>query len=328
MINIKDTNAKKLSEYTVILSLKSAQDLFKDSSGIFDEKTFLRSESLRIALLLVARFVSADFKNYLIKASESFAEDFLKLSQTPNKKNLRALKLTLIKIFQRLDILYFEKQISEKNLNLLKDAFLDFISSLEFAFEYKKVGDFEFDASDFALPNLLSFKENFKSAPEQEIGHKSLSADDFVNAKAYNNAFIDDSSENKTYGKTREIELSENSENKPDKNTQIENATGSDNTHKNANQKNANQKDINHLIKNALKSDSMHLSVRHQKDIEKRRIAIINALDEFGPMTSAELAKRLKNWSVKTVQRELRNLLEKGVIKKEGKGRWTRYSIP
>lgn len=59
----------------------------------------------------------------------------------------------------------------------------------------------------------------------------------------------------------------------------------------------------------------------------QRQESIISILKGQSNLTIKDFAKYIKGCSEKTIQRELLELVEKGVIKKEGERRWSRYSL-
>ena len=59
----------------------------------------------------------------------------------------------------------------------------------------------------------------------------------------------------------------------------------------------------------------------------KRQKAILRLIREQGEISVKDAAKAVTNCSEKTLQRELQALVTEGVLKKEGKRRWTRYSF-
>jgi len=68
----------------------------------------------------------------------------------------------------------------------------------------------------------------------------------------------------------------------------------------------------------------------HTDTIEKknkRQESILAALQSRSNLTIRDFTKVIKDVSAKTIQRELLELTAKGVIKKEGERRWSRYSL-
>ena len=63
----------------------------------------------------------------------------------------------------------------------------------------------------------------------------------------------------------------------------------------------------------------------NQKD--SRKSSILELLRKQPNQTIKDIVKVIPNCSTKTVQRELSNLVNSGVIKKEGDRRWSRYSL-
>jgi predicted HTH transcriptional regulator len=58
-----------------------------------------------------------------------------------------------------------------------------------------------------------------------------------------------------------------------------------------------------------------------------RQETIINLLRTKSNLTVKDVAQVVTDCSEKTIQRELISLVEKGLIKREGERRWSRYSI-
>ncbi|MEK7501456.1 MAG: hypothetical protein AAB629_00855 [Patescibacteria group bacterium] len=59
----------------------------------------------------------------------------------------------------------------------------------------------------------------------------------------------------------------------------------------------------------------------------KRQSNIIGVLKGQSNLTIKDFSKAIKDCSEKTIQRELLEMVEKGVIRKEGERRWSRYSL-
>lgn len=69
-------------------------------------------------------------------------------------------------------------------------------------------------------------------------------------------------------------------------------------------------------------------NTKHMDDKKnKRQEGIINILKGQSNVTIKDFSKVIKDCSEKTIQRELLELVEKGVVKKEGERRWSRYSL-
>ncbi|MEK7641914.1 MAG: hypothetical protein AAB365_02885 [Patescibacteria group bacterium] len=68
-----------------------------------------------------------------------------------------------------------------------------------------------------------------------------------------------------------------------------------------------------------------HSSVQVKKG--NRQEMIINVLKHQSNLTIKDFSKVIKDCSEKTIQRELIELVDKGVVKKEGERRWSRYSL-
>jgi hypothetical protein len=82
--------------------------------------------------------------------------------------------------------------------------------------------------------------------------------------------------------------------------------------------------------------DSIKTKVSNQKPVEKieknikdnsRQEIIIGMLKGGAKLTIKDFAKNIKNCSDKTIQRELITMLGKGLLKKEGERRWSKYFL-
>jgi hypothetical protein len=58
-----------------------------------------------------------------------------------------------------------------------------------------------------------------------------------------------------------------------------------------------------------------------------RQESIVNVLKTQSNLTIKDFSKVIKDCSEKTIQRELIELVDRGVVKKEGERRWSRYSL-
>ena len=68
-----------------------------------------------------------------------------------------------------------------------------------------------------------------------------------------------------------------------------------------------------------------HMTAQARKT--QRQGLILNVLKGQSNLTIKDFSKVIKDVSEKTIQRELTELVEKGVVKKEGERRWSRYSL-
>ncbi len=64
-----------------------------------------------------------------------------------------------------------------------------------------------------------------------------------------------------------------------------------------------------------------------QEKKSNRQNSIINVLKNQSNLTIKDFSKVIKDCSEKTIQRELIELVDRGVVKKEGERRWSRYSL-
>ncbi len=68
-----------------------------------------------------------------------------------------------------------------------------------------------------------------------------------------------------------------------------------------------------------------HVSVQAKKN--QRQEMILSVLRTRSGVTIKDFSKVIQNCSEKTIQRELIELVEKGIVKKEGERRWSKYSL-
>lgn len=82
-------------------------------------------------------------------------------------------------------------------------------------------------------------------------------------------------------------------------------------------------KDINKEEKNSVSFIKGHTV----KDKNKRYETIINLLKKTKEISVKDVSSIVSDCSEKTIQRELLSLVDKGVLKKEGERRWSKYSL-
>lgn len=82
-------------------------------------------------------------------------------------------------------------------------------------------------------------------------------------------------------------------------------------------------KDINNEEKNAMSFNKGHIV----RDKNKRYEVIINLLKKTKEISVRDVSSIVSDCSEKTIQRELLSLVDKGVLKKEGERRWSKYSL-
>jgi hypothetical protein len=68
---------------------------------------------------------------------------------------------------------------------------------------------------------------------------------------------------------------------------------------------------------------------KNEKDVKDndRQSTIISMLKSGAKLTIKDFAKNIKNCSDKTIQRELLSLVSKGILRKEGERRWSKYFL-
>ena len=67
------------------------------------------------------------------------------------------------------------------------------------------------------------------------------------------------------------------------------------------------------------------IAIKDKKD--SRKTAIIELLKKQSNLTIKDFSKAISGCSEKTIQRELLDLVDKGIVKKEGERRWSTYSL-
>ena len=82
-------------------------------------------------------------------------------------------------------------------------------------------------------------------------------------------------------------------------------------------------KDINKEEKNNVSFSKGHII----RDKNKRYETIINLLKKTKEISVKDVSSIVSDCSEKTIQRELLSLVDKGVLKKEGERRWSKYSL-
>jgi predicted HTH transcriptional regulator len=66
--------------------------------------------------------------------------------------------------------------------------------------------------------------------------------------------------------------------------------------------------------------------VNNDKKLQRQEV-IISTLKNQSNLTIKDFSKVIKDCSEKTIQRELIDLVNRGVVKKDGERRWSRYSL-
>lgn len=77
-------------------------------------------------------------------------------------------------------------------------------------------------------------------------------------------------------------------------------------------------------FKNHNATNSTEISAKKKSN---RHDVIINILKNQSNLTIKDFSKVIKNCSEKTIQRDLMGLVNKGLVKKEGQRRWSKYSL-
>lgn len=103
-----------------------------------------------------------------------------------------------------------------------------------------------------------------------------------------------------------------------------ENATGAGFPYSYKGQKDIKDKQNNDVLNN-MSATKHNSSDKILKDKTNRQEIIISMLKSGMKLTIKDFAKNIKDCSEKTIQRELLALVLKGVLKKEGERRWSKY---
>lgn len=80
------------------------------------------------------------------------------------------------------------------------------------------------------------------------------------------------------------------------------------------------------MKKKGLLDGSLGHSAIEEKKVQRQQ-SIINTLKNKSNLTIKDFSKVIKDCSEKTIQREIIEMVNKGIIKKEGERRWSRYSL-
>lgn len=75
------------------------------------------------------------------------------------------------------------------------------------------------------------------------------------------------------------------------------------------------------------KDEAVLVSDKSDTDKDQRQTKIISHLKGKGWLSIKDIADTLPKFSSKTVQRELLELVERGLLRKKGERRWSRYSL-
>jgi hypothetical protein len=78
------------------------------------------------------------------------------------------------------------------------------------------------------------------------------------------------------------------------------------------------------VIKDIIKDKK---NIKDNKDKTERQQLIIDFIKKEKQVSIKDISEKIKNCSEKTLQRELINLVNKNVLKKEGERRWSKYSL-
>lgn len=105
----------------------------------------------------------------------------------------------------------------------------------------------------------------------------------------------------------------------------LDNKTGSNPGHGDFKGQMSNDQYPNPMSNKGAISIQGHISVQEKKS--NRQETILNVLRTQSNLTIKDFSKVIKDCSEKTIQRELLDLVSKGLIKKEGERRWSRYSL-
>ncbi len=88
------------------------------------------------------------------------------------------------------------------------------------------------------------------------------------------------------------------------------------------------QKDIKDMTNNNVLNKKPDVKIeKNIKDKDNRQSIILEMLKSGVRLSIKDFAQNIKDVSEKTIQRELINMLEKGLLKKEGERRWSKYFL-
>jgi predicted transcriptional regulator len=133
MTNIKDIQESLIQEYYIKGAGELNRKLFPAIDNPLAEAIFKKAERLRLALLLVAKNADNDTKRQIVSLANDFLFQTIDLL-SGNVKTLNSkdkILINILKISELLDLLFVDTYLSDTNINIIKKAFIDFVSLLE-----------------------------------------------------------------------------------------------------------------------------------------------------------------------------------------------------
>ncbi len=288
MNNIKDIKQLFIAEFYTKNVGKKNHGLLSEDLNPQVRNIILKAERIYFALIIISKQINKDERLTFLELVRGFYSQLLDKYIAGGSVSLDAINSSMLKIMSFLDELYVMDILSLQNVEVLKNALLD-------------------------LYNLLKNTKHITSA-SQGI----LSAEDFVVALSSGDLNEEESADNDP---VEEAESVKDIKDIKDKTTEDSKGHKGHKGHENP------ESSIN-TGKEEVKP-KRPMTFADQKSVRMRRMQIVNALESSSkPLTGAEIAKNVKGeWSSKTIQRELNQMLKDGILMKDGERRWARYML-
>lgn len=289
---IKDIKENIIQQYYTESVGKLNKSLFPVKDNPTATSLFNKTERLRMALLLVASFLEKTKQESLETLADNLlfgVIDFFSSSSEEKNTIYKNTLFSMIKISEVLDALFVKGKLSIENVAVIKDALIEVQKLFEKTFNETQ-NEIQLNQADFLAVDGVGLKSILSSSIKD----------------TQNIEDIKDNSIEVTKDKRQNIEVTKDRGHKEPQKT-----ASSTQTTAQPSENIENRKPRLHDIKN----------------VKSRRLQILDTLQIYGALNATEIRAHVKNWSPKTIQRELASMASEGIVKKSGSGRWTKYSI-
>ena len=291
---IEDTKDNIIQQYYNSSVGNMNAKLFPMSNDPLYLNIFNKAERLRLALLLLNERLNYSDQNLLEKVANDFIFCVLDyFSEDISRKDViyKKIQFIIIKISELLDELFVKGLLSINNIQILKDALLEFKKALQ-KLQDELADKLKLTESDFLSISSESLKNILKSAAANEF-IEDMSLQDVEDTKSRGHGIEDMGLESDKNPVNSIVKKDESAASSGDKS----------------------------------KNKITERSLNTMKISKSRRMQILDILQIYGELNASKIKEHLKKWSHKTVQRELTAMVKDGTLKKTGSGRWTKYSI-
>ena len=285
-------NSQYLSSNSVVLRNEEALLRLLSAQKIHIIK---KAERIKIALDILAKHIKDNYQdgktsNHLQSLAEEFYKSTIQIIDAIDTNLWKeGVQKNILILDSFLDKIFINTQISLENLNILKDALVTFS---------RLVLDIKLQDSEKGIhfePEFFETTVNDKEEKKELIKH-------FVSATSA----INDIKDIKDINDIQNDTLNDQDKSKRHKGQIVSNEP----------------------IKSGKSSKNKKDSLKMQGLQKSRRVRILEILQNADtPLTMKEISKELPEWSIKTLQREINELIEDGTVTKEGNKRWTKYRI-